>query len=152
MEKFKIDIISLKVCHEKRIEFLDHQLSSPNKVYNVVKQFLGVTDREYFGVLMMSSANTIYSLQICSIGTVDTTIVHPREVFKSAIKTNASKIILFHSHPSNNLNPSQYDIDVTKSLIDVSKIIQIPILDHIIICENDYYSLLAHGILSKEED
>ena len=78
MEKFKIDLISLKVCHEKRIEFLDHQLSSPNKVYNVVKQFLGVTDREYFGVLMMSSANTIYSLQICSIGTVDTTIVHPR--------------------------------------------------------------------------
>ena len=84
---------------------------------------------------MMNNVNEINSFEICSVGTVNMTLAHPREVFKGSILSNASKIMLFHTHPSNTIEPSQTDIDTTIELIEASKILQIPIIDHIITCE-----------------
>lgn len=148
----RIDLISLKVCKEKSLKYSNKVISNPYSAYEIIKRFIGITDREYFGVLMMNNANEVCSLQICSIGSIDTTIVHPREVFKGAIQTNASRIILFHTHPSNTAQPSPCDIKVTENLMNVSKILQIPLIDHIIVCADNYYSFLEKGILFEGND
>lgn len=82
----RIDLISLKVCKEKSLKYSNKVISNPYSAYEIIKRFIGITDREYFGVLMMNNANEVCSLQICSIGSIDTTIVHPREVFKGQSK------------------------------------------------------------------
>ena len=148
MEKYKVDLISLKVCRERSSEFSGYQLSNPDNAYKVIREIIGDTDREYFGVCLLNAVNKINSIQICSIGTLSECVVHPREVFKSAIMMNSSKIILFHTHPSNASHPSKDDISITKKLIECSKLLDIPILDHIIICDDNYYSFAQYDILT----
>ena len=145
--KKKVDFISLKICREKTVEYESKEISSPEKAYEVISHIVDNTDRECFGVLMMNNVNEINSFEICSVGTVNMTLVHPREVFKGAILSNASKIMLFHTHPSNTIEPSQTDINTTEDLLEASRILQIPIIDHIIICEKGYFSFAEHGIL-----
>lgn len=146
----RVDLISLKVCREKSIKYESRKITNPEQAYNIVKSFIGNTDREYFIVMNLNTRNEPCSVEICTIGSLDKTIVHPREVFKSAIITNANKIILFHTHPSNSIEPSSTDLDTTQKLMEASKIIQIPILDHIIIGESGFFSFKQGGLMSEE--
>lgn len=148
--KKKVDFISLKICREKTVEYESKGITSPDRAFKAISNIVDKTDRECFGVIMMNNANEINSFEICSVGTVNMTLAHPREVFKGAILSSASKIMLFHTHPSNTIEPSQTDIDTTKELIEASKILQIPIIDHIITCERGYFSFAEHGILFGE--
>ena len=148
--KKKVDFISLKIYREKTVEYESKGITNPDRAFEAISNIIDNTDRECFGVIMMNNANEINSFEICSIGTVNMTLAHPREVFKGAILSNASKIMLFHTHPSNTIEPSQTDIDTTKELIEASKILQIPIIDHIITCERGYFSFAEHGILFGE--
>ena len=148
--KKKVDFISLKICREKTVEYESKGITNPDRAFEAISNIIDNTDRECFGVIMMNNANEINSFEICSVGTVNMTLAHPREVFKGAILSNASKIMLFHTHPSNMIEPSQTDIDTTKELIEASKILQIPIIDHIITCERGYFSFAEHGILFGE--
>ena len=148
--KKKVDFISLKICREKTDEYESKGITNPDRAFEAISNIIDNTDRECFGVIMMNNANEINSFEICSVGTVNMTLAHPREVFKGAILSNASKIMLFHTHPSNTIEPSQTDIDTTKELIEASKILQIPIIDHIITCERGYFSFAEHGILFGE--
>lgn len=148
--KKKVDFISLKICREKTVEYESKGITNPDRAFEGISNIIDNTDRECFGVIMMNNANEINSFEICSVGTVNMTLAHPREVFKGAILSNASKIMLFHTHPSNTIEPSQTDIDTTKELIEASKILQIPIIDHIITCERGYFSFAEHGILFGE--
>ncbi len=145
--KKKVDFISLKICREKTVEYESENISNPYQAYKVINRIIYDGDREIFGVIMMNNINEINSFEICSVGTVNMTLVHPREVFKGAILSNASKIMLFHTHPSNTIEPSQTDINTTEDLLEASRILQIPIIDHIIICEKGYFSFAEHGIL-----
>ena len=86
------------------------------------------------------------------MGTVSKTIIHPREVFREAIKENASSIVICHNHPSGNCVPSDEDIETTKFLIKASNLIGIPILDHIIFDCDSYYSFLEHDFLFKNKN
>lgn len=148
--KKKVDFISLKICREKTVEYESKGITNPDRAFEAISNIIDNTDRECFGVIMMNNANEINSFEICSVGTVNMTLAHPREVFKGAILSNASKIMLFHTHPSNTIEPSQTDIDTTKELIEASKILQIPIIDHIITSERGYFSFAEHGILFGE--
>ena len=148
--KKKVDFISLKICREKTVEYESKGITNPDRAFEAISNIVDKTDRECFGVIMMNNANEINSFEICSVGTVNMTLAHPREVFKGSILSNASKIMLFHTHPSNTIEPSQTDIDTTKELIEASKILQIPIIDHIITCERGYFSFAEHGILFGE--
>lgn len=148
--KKKVDFISLKIYREKTVEYESKGITNPDRAFEAISNIIDNTDRECFGVIMMNNANEINSFEICSVGTVNMTLAHPREVFKGAILSNASKIMLFHTHPSNTIEPSQTDIDTTKELIEASKILQIPIIDHIITCERGYFSFAEHGILFGE--
>ena len=98
--------------------------------------------QEHFYVLMINSQNNIIAEQEVSKGILDASIIHPREVFKPAIKNSASKIILVHNHPSGDPNPSKEDLEITKELQDAGKMLDIKVIDHVIIGNGNFESLI----------
>lgn len=109
------------------------------------KQFLGELDREYFVVMCLDVKNQPTAINICHIGSLNASIVHPREVMKTAILSNSSSILVCHNHPSGQPEPSPEDIDVTKRLAEAGKIIGIELIDHLIIGDGRYISLKDKG-------
>ncbi|WP_353961060.1 JAB domain-containing protein [Neobacillus sp. CF12] len=113
--------------------------------------FVGDDDREVFLVICLNTANNIVAVHRCHIGSLNSTIMSPRDVFKAAILNNASAIIVAHNHPSTHLYPSEEDFSVTKTLLKAGKILEIPLLDHFIINSNgDYLSFKEEGFLLKD--
>jgi DNA repair protein RadC len=135
-----IDIVRVKLVREKDSYYGSKHIRSPEELVSVVRRFLEYTDREVFLTVNLSTANTINSIHVVSVGTLDKAVVHPREVFKAAILSNASNIALAHNHPSGDPNPSQDDIQITAVLVRCGEILGIKVLDHIIIGEDSYLS------------
>ena len=96
--------------------------------------------KEYFIAVFLDSKNKIIKDEVISVGTLNASLVHPREVFKEAIKNSANAIILVHNHPSGDILPGDSDREVTKIIHETSKVLQIKLLDHIIISKDKYYS------------
>ncbi len=113
---------------------------NPNNVVEFFFNTFTDLNKEHFIVLSLNSKNFITSYDIVSIGTLNSSLVHPREVFHSAIKKSASKIILIHNHPSGICEPSIQDDKITQRLKEVGEIIGIQVVDHLIIVKDDYYS------------
>ena len=99
--------------------------------------------KEHFRGLYLNSHNRIIHDEVISIGTINTNIVHPREVFRPAIEYSAAALVLAHNHPSNIAIPSAQDIEITNQLIEAGKILGIHILDHVIITKDGYKSISA---------
>ncbi len=118
---------------------------NPNDVVEFFFNTFADLNKEHFIVLSLNSKNLITSYEIVSIGTLNSSLVHPREVFHSAIKRSASKIILIHNHPSGICKPSIQDDKITERLQKVGEIIGIQVVDHLIIVKDDYYSYREHG-------
>lgn len=121
------------------------RISSPEDVFKIVKSKIKNYKKEHFYILALNTKNSI----VCeiSVGTLNASLVHPREVFAEAIKNRANSIILVHNHPSGDLTPSEDDIKITKKLVEGGKILGIEVLDHIIITENSYLSFKSKGLL-----
>ncbi|MBN4049007.1 DNA repair protein RadC [archaeon AH-315-M20] len=111
-------------------------------VYNYFVDELKNKKKEHFYILMLDSKNRIIKEELVSVGTLNTSLVHPREVFKEAIKTSANAIILVHNHPSGNPEPSGEDEIITQKLIDAGNIINIKFLDHIVITSDKFVSII----------
>ncbi len=107
-------------------------------------------DREHFVVMMLTSSKAIIGVETISIGTLNNSLVHPREVFKQAIRNSASTVILAHNHPSGDCTPSGEDIRITKRLVEAGKIIGIEVIDHVIVGEDSYYSFCENGLIGTE--
>ena len=116
------------------------KLNNSKEIYNYIKDKLIYKKQEYFYCLYLDSNNKLIEDKLLFIGTLNKANIHPREIFKYAYINNSTKIILIHNHPSNNVIPSKEDILFTKNIIDISKIHNIKILDHIIVGLNNYYS------------
>ena len=101
--------------------------------------------KENFVVLLLNTKNKIIGHRVVSIGSLSASIVHPREVFKEAIKVNAASIIIAHNHPSGDPAPSREDVAVTERLVKAGKIMDIQVLDHIIIGDSKYLSMKERG-------
>jgi DNA repair protein RadC len=97
-------------------------------------------DKEVFVAFYLDTQNKIISREILSIGTLNYSVIHPREVFRTAIIRNANSVIIAHNHPSGNLEPSDEDIKITKQLKEAGQIIGIKLLDHVIVTVKGYYS------------
>ena len=121
------------------------ELSDPAKVYQLIKAKLKDYTREHFYSIALNSRN--YSIAEVSIGSLDASIVHPREVFIEAIKNKASSIIFAHNHPSGNPEPSEDDLEMTKRLVRAGEILGIDVVDHIIVAQNSYLSFKEKGLL-----
>ncbi len=141
-----INIVSVKLVRERNAIYGAKTITSPQELAFVVKRFLADADREVFLTVNLSTANTINSIHIVSIGSLDRAIVHPREVFKAAILSNASSIALVHSHPSGSLTPSLEDIDITRKLVQCGEILNIKVVDHIIVSDDQHLSFAERKI------
>ena len=145
----RIDVVTLKQCVEKRI-IIDDDLPIDEAAIQVFIELVGDADREYFVVFMLDCHNKINAVEICSIGILSCAVIHPREIFKGAILSNAEKILLVHNHPSGDVLPSKADIEVTHNLVRASEILRIPVVDHLIVFEDRWFSFLKAGILEEE--
>jgi DNA repair protein RadC len=141
-----ISIVSVKLVKEKGAYYGAKTIRNPGELASVARKFLDNTDREVFLAINFSTANTINSIHVVSIGSLDKTIVHPREVFKAAILSNSSSIALAHNHPSGSLNPSPEDILITKKLVQCGEILDIKVMDHIIIADDQHLSFAQQKI------
>lgn len=122
-------------------------IKSPDDVKNIVMEEMRYFDREHFRVIYLDRKGGMMEMQDISIGGLHSSIVHPREVFKVAVKKSAASIILVHNHPSGDPTPSTEDIEVTRRLIEAGNIMGITVLDHIIIGDNTYCSLKTKGLI-----
>ena len=106
----------------------------------VIPQF-GTRPVEQFGVVLLDTKHRVLRVSIVSVGTLDASVVHPREVFREAIGGGAAAIVLFHNHPSGDPRPSEEDVRLTKRLLAAGQLMGIDVLDHVIISETRYYSM-----------
>jgi DNA repair protein RadC len=120
------------------------KISCAEDVFKLMHDELKDKKEEHFYVLMLNNQNNIIAEQEISKGILDASIIHPREVFKPAIKNSASKIILVHNHPSGNPEPSREDLDITEKLTEAGDQIGIKILDHVIVGEK-WWSWKEHA-------
>jgi DNA repair protein RadC len=104
-------------------------------------------DREHFRVMLLDSKNAVISVETVSIGTVNASIVHPREVLKPALEKSATSIILVHNHPTGSVSPSREDILITRRFEKCGRILGIDVVDHIIVGDNNYVSMKEGGYL-----
>ncbi|PWE73869.1 DNA repair protein RadC [Bacillus cereus] len=143
----RVNIIRLKMVKEGSLLYKERRIKSPEDASILLKQFLGEVDREYFIVLCLDTKNQPTAINVCHIGSLNASIVHPREVLKPAIISNAASIIVAHNHPSNDPTPSREDIEVTKRLAEAGKIIGVELLDHVIVCSDSFVSLKEKGYI-----
>ena len=120
---------------------------SPENAAALVMEEMRHLDREHFWALLLNTKNQVLARETISIGTLNFSAIHPRELFKSAIKRSAAGIILVHNHPSGDPAPSKQDIEATGRLVEAGNIIGINILDHLVIGDNKFASLKAMGLL-----
>ncbi len=134
---------------------LEHSLSedtkitvkSPEDVVKTARNLLKGKKKEHFIVICLDTRNHLIKTSTVSIGSLDCSIVHPREVFKDAISSSAASVIFIHNHPSGDPTPSEDDIKMTKRLIEAGEIIGIEVLDHIIICDSEHLSMKAKNLV-----
>ncbi len=103
--------------------------------------------KEKFVVFWLSSSNNITGFEIISEGTLNSSVVHPREVFRGAIVATCANIIIAHNHPSGNQEPSNEDISLTNKLVDAGKLLEISVFDHIIFAEDNYTSFIERRLM-----
>lgn len=130
----------------KRILSTNTKIKKPADVYNHLKHFSS-RDKEHFITISLSSSFEIKNTHIVSIGTINSTQVHPREVFVNSIKDKSTSIILAHNHPSGCLDPSSEDLIITKKLVAVGELIGIPVVDHIIFSKKTFYSFSDNSLI-----
>ncbi|PKM77466.1 MAG: hypothetical protein CVU90_07395 [Firmicutes bacterium HGW-Firmicutes-15] len=122
-------------------------IKSPKDVEKMLIQEMRVYDREHFMVLYLDRKGGLIVKEDISVGGLHSSIVHPREVFKTAVKRSAASIILAHNHPSGDPSPSREDIDITRRLVEAGGIMGIEVLDHVVIGENTYCSFKEKGLI-----
>jgi DNA repair protein RadC len=120
--------------------------NSSTLVADYLQKSIGISDKEHFVMLYLDSRLGLIKEDI-SIGIVNNTLVHPRELFRKAIMANAVNIIIGHNHPSGDPEPSPEDIGITRRLVDASRIIGIDLIDHIIVTKNNFVSLKERGLI-----
>ncbi|BAB62459.1 JAB domain-containing protein (plasmid) [Clostridium perfringens] len=143
----KIDVVKVYVKKEQSLQIEKDIIKKPEQVFEVVKNFLGEVDREYLIVIVLDVKNKINSISVASVGTLNSSIVHPREVFKTAILANGASIILAHNHPSGDTSPSKDDINITTRIKECGVLMGIELLDHVILGDEKFISLKNEGII-----
>ena len=116
------------------------KLNNTTLVFEQFKNLFINETQENFYALYLNTKTELISYKLLFKGTINTSVVHPREIFKYAFLESASSIIVIHNHPSNNTTPSKEDIELTNKLFEIGNIMAIPVIDHIIIGIDNYYS------------
>lgn len=126
-------------------------VKSPDDAIEAIGSELKGKKKEHFMVISLDTRNHVINTRMVSIGSLDSSIAHPREVFNEAISSRAASVILVHNHPSGDPTPSEDDINLTKRLIKAGEILGIEVLDHIIIGDRSHLSMKAKNLLGDKE-
>ena len=150
MKRIQVSFERVVLVKEKvgRYE-LPRAIVDPQDAYKAIITITSVEEeaQEVFGILILNTKHKIVAVHEISRGSLNSSIVHPREVFKPAVLHNAAAIICFHNHPSGDPKPSEEDIEITKRLVEAGKILGIEVLDHIIVSDEGYTSLKERGAM-----
>lgn len=128
----ELKVVNIRLVKEPSL-YSTEKIATPDDVLKVIAKELATYDREVFAILNLKSNGQVINLNICSVGTLNASMISPREVFKSSILSNAAAFIAIHNHPSGSPHPSEEDRTVTKRLAECGKMMDIRMLDHIIV-------------------
>lgn len=144
----KVNVVNVRLVKEPAL-YSAEPIRTPEDVLNAVANELKSYDREVFAIINLKTNGQIINLNVCSVGTLNGSLVSPREIFKSSILSNAAAFIAIHNHPSGNVKPSQEDIHVTERLMECGDILDIRMLDHIVVAgeTGEMLSMKAQGML-----
>lgn len=129
------------------IELDDLDIKKPQDVVKAIRARIQDKAKEHFKLILLNTRNKIIGISTVSIGTLNTSLVHPREIFKEAIIHNAASVVLAHNHPSGDTEPSENDLTITKRLAEAGKILGIEVLDHIIVTKAGFFSFKEKGLI-----
>lgn len=140
-------IYSVSAIRHRRRRNPPPSVRSPEEVLRLVQPLVRDADREHFYCVHLTARNTVLEVTLVSVGTVNASLVHPREVFKRAIALSAASIIVAHNHPSGDPAPSADDLDITSRLARAGEVLGIEVLDHVILAEGSYTSFRQERLL-----
>lgn len=143
----RVDIVSIKMVREGSTKYENRKIETPFDAYVLLKNFLEDSDREMLLVVCLDTKNQPINICTVSVGTLNSSLVHPREVFKTAILSNSNQIMLAHNHPSGISAPSNEDKAMTSRIKDAGVILGIELIDHIIIGSNEYFSFKENKLM-----
>lgn len=138
--------LSRRISSQSKLSY-NKKITGPKDIAEIYIPVLRDEMKERFVVLCLNSSNKIIKEEIISVGNLNSSIVHPREVFKVAIENNSANIILMHNHPSGNTEPSNEDISITKRLVEAGKLMDIHVFDHIILAGSSYLSFTEERLI-----
>ncbi|MEK8204159.1 JAB domain-containing protein [Paenibacillus sp. FSL L8-0696] len=144
----RIEVISLRMVREKTsLLYSNRVIRSPLDAADLFRQFIGDCDRESFCILCLNTKNEPTAIHQVSCGSLNASIVHPRETFKLAILANSASIIACHNHPSGQPEPSLEDVEITERLRDSGCLLGVDLLDHVILGDNSFVSMKERGLM-----
>lgn len=150
-EKTMFEVAEIQLTYKSKVKAsLRPQITTSKDAYEVLMKYWDDSKIEFveqFKVLLLNRANKVIAICEVSSGTSSGTVVDPKTIFVAALKGNASGVILAHNHPSGNLTPSQADIKLTKDMVAAGKFLHIPVLDHIVMTSEAYFSFADEGLL-----
>jgi len=144
---YRVQVVRLQLVREASLSCYAKTITTAADVAELVRPMLQGADREHFLAIMLDTKNKVNAIHTVSVGTLNASLVHPREVFKVALLTNAASVILCHNHPSGDPTPSKEDRDTTMRLVQVGKLLGIEVLDHVIIGEGRFFACKQAGLL-----
>ncbi|MFC2118990.1 RadC family protein [Bacteroidota bacterium] len=146
---FTSNLAEIKITYSTKIKPSDRRtVTTSNDAYDVFLHiFPNIEYREYFYILLLNRSNKILGYNQISVGGISGTVVDVRLIFQTALKANASSIIIGHNHPSGNLNPSETDNNITNKIKQGGVFLDIPVIDHIILTPERYFSFADEGVL-----
>jgi len=122
-------------------------VQSPSAVFHLLRDEMEELKQEHLKVILLTTRSTLIRMETVFIGTLDSSVIHPRSIFRAAIRGSAASIILAHNHPAGDPTPSTDDIEVTKALHQAARLVQISMLDHVIVGRDSYVSLKEQGVI-----
>lgn len=150
-EKYGIEQVSVRMIREAPL-LSDEKIQNPQDAIRILGDVFKDYDREVVGVVHLRSDNVPINMTIVSMGCLNQSLIHPREMLKAAFLSNAASIMMFHNHPSGSLEPSREDIAITNRMQQLCMLAGVPVVDHIIIGQSDfYYSFREKDILPMDD-
>jgi DNA repair protein RadC len=150
MNLFNQILAEVKVSYSHNVKFSEmKKISSSHDVYQLMADNwpVDVDHREAFVVVLLNRANKVLGFSVASLGGISGTVADPKLIYQVALKSNATSIILVHNHPSGSVKPSDADIKLTRKLKNAGEMLDLPVLDHLILGSEKYYSFADEGVL-----
>lgn len=145
--QYEVPVVSVRLVREGTATTEVQRVRNAGDVFGILGRHFAGLDRESFVVLLLDTQNQIRAVNTVTVGTLDASLVHPREVFKPALVMGAASIILAHNHPSGDPTPSAEDRTATRQLVEAGRIVGIEVLDHVVVGEGRYLSFAEAGLM-----